>query len=467
MPKKEITPEEIHKSTRLAVVASAGCGKTEAIVRAVIFSSGRQLILTHTHAGVKSLLTRFRKYGIRSSFYHVETIASFALRVSQAYPATGGYWLEGNTDINYLHALTAATAIFNTSFGKKILLNSFSGIYVDEYQDCSVSQHTLINTLSKTLSTRIFGDPLQGIFDFIDEKLVDWDEDIYPEFEIGNLYFPWRWKETNPELGEWLDTVRKSILERQSIDVGDLPPNCRWIAKNPDEQRKVCYSALNDGMSVVALRRLPNMAHYMAKGLSGRYSSMEEIECRDLIKYCEIFETARGKDIALGVIDFAVTCLTKIRTELKTIKNIIDNNKDARRIRKYRNIYLELMSLAESNDIKSIPVILDELKSIEGANLYRRELWNEMLKCISEVSNTSKQSLTEIGRKIRSKGSMVGRHVPIFAISRPPLIKGLEFGHSIILDADELKPKELYVALTRGSIKLTILSETNIISPEY
>jgi DNA helicase-2/ATP-dependent DNA helicase PcrA len=52
-------------------------------------------------------------------------------------------------------------------------------------------------------------------------------------------------------------------------------------------------------------------------------------------------------------------------------------------------------------------------------------------------------------------------------ISRPLLIKGLEFNHAILIDADALKPKELYVSLTRGSNYLTILSEDRIIRPKY
>ena len=46
------------------VKASAGCGKTEEIVKAVRLAQGRQLILTHTNAGVASLKARLRKYSV-------------------------------------------------------------------------------------------------------------------------------------------------------------------------------------------------------------------------------------------------------------------------------------------------------------------------------------------------------------------------------------------------------------------
>jgi DNA helicase IV len=48
-------------------------------------------------------------------------------------------------------------------------------------------------------------------------------------------------------------------------------------------------------------------------------------------------------------------------------------------------------------------------------------------------------------------------------VSRTLLIKGLEFDHAIVANADELDAKELYVAITRGSKSLTILSAKPVI----
>ena len=46
------------------------------------------------------------------------------------------------------------------------------------------------------------------------------------------------------------------------------------------------------------------------------------------------------------------------------------------------------------------------------------------------------------------------------------LLKGLEFDHVIVLDADKLRKKEdLYVALTRAKKSLTILSHSGVIRP--
>jgi DNA helicase IV len=50
-------------------------------------------------------------------------------------------------------------------------------------------------------------------------------------------------------------------------------------------------------------------------------------------------------------------------------------------------------------------------------------------------------------------------------VSRPVLIKGLEYDHAVVLDADVHTPTALYVALTRARQTLTILSQAPILRP--
>jgi DNA helicase-2/ATP-dependent DNA helicase PcrA len=45
-------------------------------------------------------------------------------------------------------------------------------------------------------------------------------------------------------------------------------------------------------------------------------------------------------------------------------------------------------------------------------------------------------------------------------------LDGLEFDHAIVLDADEMNANNLYVALTRGSKTLTIVSKSRILTPK-
>ena len=64
------------QKSRAVLVAPAGYGKTQVIALAVGLSQqDRQLVLTHTHAGVRALRDRFRKLNVPNRQYVVNTIA--------------------------------------------------------------------------------------------------------------------------------------------------------------------------------------------------------------------------------------------------------------------------------------------------------------------------------------------------------------------------------------------------------
>ena len=79
------------------VVAQAGFGKTHLIAEAVSRSTERQLVLTHTYAGVNALRRKMRELGVRDGAFRVDTIASWALRLSLSYPTTSGWTIDRPT----------------------------------------------------------------------------------------------------------------------------------------------------------------------------------------------------------------------------------------------------------------------------------------------------------------------------------------------------------------------------------
>ena len=72
-------------------MAPAGCGKTELIVRAIASTPGeRDLVLTHTHAGLRAVKDRLRRFQIDCRRAPIETIAGWCLRLAASYPSMSG-----------------------------------------------------------------------------------------------------------------------------------------------------------------------------------------------------------------------------------------------------------------------------------------------------------------------------------------------------------------------------------------
>src|SRR6185312_13879352 len=143
--------EQIAASKRAYMIAPAGFGKTHLIANAVTRHGGyRELILTHTHAGVDVLRKRIKKSQKPASFRcEIDTIAGFALRYTLAFPKSSGQLCpQPKSDAEWKQTYTCCSKLFGLEGLKEILRASYSGVYVDEYQDCSVEQHALISALA-------------------------------------------------------------------------------------------------------------------------------------------------------------------------------------------------------------------------------------------------------------------------------------------------------------------------------
>ena len=131
-------------SRRAFAVAAAGCEKTELLGQlAADHRSGRQLVLTHTHAGVAAVKKRLADMCVPREEFHIDTIAGWGLRYGAAYPAISGFRPGAEADPDWATAYPGAEKVCRTALGKRVVTESYNGVLVDEYQDCSLKQHAL------------------------------------------------------------------------------------------------------------------------------------------------------------------------------------------------------------------------------------------------------------------------------------------------------------------------------------
>lgn len=446
------------------VVAPAGCGKTYLIAEAVQCGRDRQLVLTHTHAGVRAILNRMADFGVNSSRVRVTTIDSFALRYAASFPGLTGWRTPNPRGEEWLQIHSAASKAFEARAIKRVLKATYRGIYVDEYQDCSSAQHAMILELAKALPCRIVGDPMQAIFREIHKTdALSWatvEKDIA---KIGELGVPHRWRGRNDNLGEWLLDVRKKLESGRAIDFNH--PCANW-GRDSDQPHQIwaCKAALShDNQSVVALRKLRPQCYSLAGYLKNAYISMETVECDDLQDYCERIEATTGQARLECLAEFAETCLSRLVQDVRAYPQKIA---DGSRLNPRKADRIELLNrmktVIQGNDLAAVGPLLNAYAGLEEVPVFkRRELWSELKRAIRHHSPASEKSLRDTAWGLRESARRAGRFVPRHCISTTLLVKGLEFDHAIVLDMKDFKdPENAYVALTRGAKSLTVLSDS-------
>jgi hypothetical protein len=456
------------------VIAPAGFGKTHLIALAVREATQKQLILTHTFAGVSSIKAKLASLNVPTSQYQVDTIASWALRLCLSYPINSGWTQCFPSENEWVQLYAAGEALISKPFIQRVINESYSGIYVDEYQDCSKLQHQFIFKLSNLLPCRLLGDPLQAIFDF-SEQPVNWENDVYPFFEcLGQLDIPWRWINSGvPELGEWLKSARSTLEAGGKISLrGSLPKSVKAISVELDNysdksRYRIFYDALKNMKStVIAIQAgdqlSKNKTHSLARALAGKFSSIEEVECKSLFSFLKKLQSAKtAKTKFLSALEFAKKCISGVDNVLtagskrgETAKAIKTTNVSLIPIMDSVNLYLN----EPSSD--RLLKFFDLVKQHPDTNVYRRDLLNRFLSVLIIHAKEDSFTLLEAANQYQQSFRHLGRPVKYpKLIGTTLLVKGLEYEHAIVIDADKLNKKQLYVAITRGAKTLTIITK--------
>ena len=457
-------------ASNVAVVLPAGAGKTELIARATGFASetaGRQLILTHTHAGVHALRARLARLGVAPQSYILTTIAWWALKWALHYPSVSGLRItQPDTPDEWNAVYEGVRLVLANPHLASSVRESYGGGFVDEYQDCTLRQHSLSLALAQLLPLRVLGDPLQGIFGFTRESVL-WSRDVESSFvPLQVEEHLWRWAESNPKLGEWLLELRKALLEGEPIDLAAA--SIKWKPTvSPASQISTSKAVAHDeAASVVAILKWPSQCHSLAKKLGGAFSSMDELESKDLLKHAEAIDLASsGCAVALELLRVARECVTGLPGTVTTMQTNLEADRLPRVTASTPNVPVvqAVLAIAESPTPANVLAAAETIEAIPGVFVHRIEFWQAIKRSIAVQRDEELDSTQAAAVIVRDRMRENGRAAQQRTVSRTLLVKGLEYDHAVVLNAGVLDAQEFYVAATRGRRTLNILSEKRVL----
>lgn len=498
--------QEFVTTPKALLVAPAGYGKTHTIAECLKYTDGKQLILTHTHAGVASIKEKLKKMEINRNNFEVETITGFAQKYVLGFGDHQDLPEQKAKDY-FPKIIVKAEKIFENQTVKYVLKNSYSGLFVDEYQDCTKSQHNLILLLSNVLFTRILGDPLQAIFGF-GEPLVNFETDLQAFTKFPELSEPKRWQidGNNAELGQHIKSFRKGLLERGQLKLISDDENGLVIIKTSEDD---IYSALNTRGNSQYARKLisyvsnrenidaysklliiaPSFFDHKLSRPKGGKNDRETLvkrfgELGTTVNLLEAIDEATYYTTAKKVDELTVKIAKLNANKEKLIHSFLDGFFQKTALQ----AWIKETGVASKKMALDDKLLLEELRSIYNlllrdpsiANLNHlivflakqlklnpkhRMLTRYVMRAIENASmnaNSVEQEMIDQRNRVRR----TGRKVDGKNIGTTLLTKGLEFDTVIILDAHKFVcPKNLYVALSRACKYLVIFSRENVLQP--
>ncbi|MGD1853582.1 MAG: UvrD-helicase domain-containing protein [Leptolyngbyaceae cyanobacterium] len=463
--------EEFISNSHSLLIAPAGFGKTHTISECLKYTTGKQLILTHTHAGVASIKEKIKKANIQSSFYNVETITSFAQKYVLAF-YTGDDIPEQEDSKNYYpFIIEKAINLFKAKLIREIIQNTYNGLFVDEYQDCSIKQHQLVLELSILFPTRILGDHLQGIFDFTSETLVDLST---PE-EMANFWHnryaletPWRWEGKNQTLGQDLKSIRALLENHQPIELDRF--SSLEVNIGDDIYRRTHYSKIfnifnqeNNLLILIPDSSRIDLRINFIKRFKNVCFLMESIDEKSFYMLSKKLDNINQENMFSILREVSLELFNK--TEFN--KWFSDSGVKKRRIENFeveiQPIKQKLETLRQQLSYSIIARLLEDIKRLPGIKCYRKELFSSLCRVLEEAEEDN-ISVHEAMLNKRNTIRRMGRRVYGRCIGTTLLTKGLEFDAVLIVDAHKFTcPKNLYVAFTRASKRLIVFSKSNLL----
>ena len=450
-------------SSRLgSVVAPAGHGKTEAIVKAARLGR-RALILTHTHAGVHALKARLRRLGVPTNAFAVETIAGWALKYAMAFPKMGDPPAGlPQLDEDWDRITRGAIKVLSMKAVQRVIVCSYDRVFIDEYQDCGERHHELALCLAKILPTVVFGDPMQGIFEFTEDS-IRWSKHVVPNFPVAaELLIPRRWEGKDPDLGLWIAQTRGKLMRGEQIDLMSGPihfieaPGAFFMGAFFEN-----LIAREGNIAAIHCRR--GTCEKLAQATSGAFQAIEEMGAKRLRSFATSWDVAATAEDRLAA-------MRQLHADCFSQKEMpaghVDTEVDAAVV---NDLKLFAERFKATGEIEHVRLIFSQARNHPRWRVFRGELWRDASKAVSEVASGRSASMSDAVVAIRERTIHSGRAKQKRLISTPLLLKGLEFDHVLIPDASHFlrervaAAKLFYVAISRATRTLTITSPTRYI----
>ncbi|HEX6706082.1 MAG TPA: UvrD-helicase domain-containing protein [Albitalea sp.] len=438
---------------RGAIVAPAGHGKTELIVKVAALGQ-RTLVLTHTNAGIQAIRARLKRMRIPRSAVVVDTIAGWCLRYAHAFPGVaepptdmpaGAQWDDVHRGVRSALSVPAIRRVVEASYDR---------ILIDEYQDCNSHQHELAIALSGIAPTLIFGDPMQGIFEFAGATL-NWEREIHPAFPlVDKLGVPYRWRDKNPALGDWIADARSRLSRGDRVEFTGGPVAYRHADDAFDMGALFQSLEGKEGM-VAAIHCGKGVCYGLAAAARGGYQAIEEMAAKTMTQFASRWDASASLEDRRDTLRW-------LFTESFSMRKLDDGETpSAEEAQLLEAIKAPMAALAVDGPKAALEVLL-LTRRLPRARLHRQELVRDVERAISEHAAGRCATMLEAAKRVRDRAGVVGRRLPKRTVSTPLLLKGLEFDHVVVPDAthfaneSKAQAKLFYVAISRSTHSLTV-----------
>ncbi|MFC4946654.1 ATP-binding domain-containing protein [Pseudonocardia sp. GCM10023141] len=256
-------------------------------------------------------------------------------------------------------------------------------------------------------------------------------------------------------------------MQGNAIDFSTLQvPGLTWVQSYQGVVRNQGLRQWPTGQSVLVLGQWKPDADEHGKELLGVFGVMEDLRGEFMHRFLVEVETSIPQQRPVIVARFAKSCFVGLKGIDVPLVDKLGRGQAVSGLKRddIGPVQAALDSMLPAPSLLGVAQAMTSIARAPGLRLYKREAWNDCIKALETCESGEVVLAAEALGRIRDGLRHSGRRPANRVMSRTVLVKGLEYDHVVIGNADKIADcRNLYVALTRARHSVTVISSTSVV----
>jgi DNA helicase-2/ATP-dependent DNA helicase PcrA len=195
------------------------------------------------------------------------------------------------------------------------------------------------------------------------------------------------------------------------------------------------------------------------------FSNIEPIECKTVYAAAKKLTTHSGMKRFEGTLDFLEQCMPGIGRA--DFVRAVASRKAGGTLgtAKFGNLVDLGLTLQGGAGFDACLALIEAFNQQPTTYVFRREMLSAMRSALKIAISGENADLADAIWQVQNKVRHTGRHIAYRSVGSTLLVKGLEFANVVVVHSPSMSRKDWYVALTRATHTLKVLSPQKRFSP--
>jgi DNA helicase-2/ATP-dependent DNA helicase PcrA len=194
------------------------------------------------------------------------------------------------------------------------------------------------------------------------------------------------------------------------------------------------------------------------------FSNIEPIECKTVYAAAKKLTTSGTKRFE-GTLDFLAKCMSGI-SRADFVKAVASRKAGGKLgTAQFGNLVDLGLTLRNGAGFDSCLALIEAFNQHPTTHVFRREMLSAMRSALKIAMSSENADLADAIWQVQNKVRHSGRRIAYRSVGSTLLVKGLEFANVVVVHSPNMSRKDWYVALTRATHTLRVLSPQKRFSP--